>query len=177
LIHRTLLEASARLTPERFEGFCDSVILKGSKRGKFRLKQELRAALEGPRPQSLALALWEEPQPLTTRDEDALQMLNETSRTVVPVLDEPSRTVVPVQEPADWLGPLCNPLPVLNVKVGSIIGFLILNLFVSRHVSPTYVGRTCKSAEFLEVFCFSLGERHMEKPFAICFCEKQANIA
>jgi hypothetical protein len=46
LIHRTLLEASARLTPERFEGFRDSVILKGSKRGKFRLKQELRAALE-----------------------------------------------------------------------------------------------------------------------------------
>jgi hypothetical protein len=41
-----LLEASARLTPERFEGFRDNVILKGSKRGKFRLKQELRAALE-----------------------------------------------------------------------------------------------------------------------------------
>jgi hypothetical protein len=54
LIHRTLLEAFARLTPERFEGFRDSVILKGSKRkgskrgkgGKFCLKQELRAALE-----------------------------------------------------------------------------------------------------------------------------------
>ncbi len=133
--------------------------------------------MPGPTSAILGARVVEEPQPLTTRDEDALQMLNETSRTVVPVLDEPSRTVVPVQEPADWLGPLCNPLPVLNVKVGSIIGFLILNLFVSRHVSPTYVGRTCKSAEFLEVFCFSLGERHMEKPFAICFCEKQANIA
>jgi hypothetical protein len=72
---------------------------------------------------------------LATRDEDALQML-----------DEPSCTVVPVQEPADWLGPPCNPLSLLNVKVGSIIGFFILNLFVSGHVSLTYVGRTCKPA-------------------------------
>jgi hypothetical protein len=45
LVHRTLLDAFARLTPEEFNGFRDTVISNCRKKGKFRLKQELKAAL------------------------------------------------------------------------------------------------------------------------------------
>lgn len=44
LVHRTLLDAFARLTPDKFQGFRDAVISKGRSRGKFQLKRELRAA-------------------------------------------------------------------------------------------------------------------------------------
>ncbi len=43
LIHWSLFEAFARLTPENFKGFRDNVILNGCERGKFQLKQKLRA--------------------------------------------------------------------------------------------------------------------------------------
>jgi hypothetical protein len=42
LLHRTLLDAFARLTPEEFQRFCDMAISNGSKKGRSRLKQELK---------------------------------------------------------------------------------------------------------------------------------------
>jgi hypothetical protein len=42
LLHRTLLDAFARLTPEEFQRFHDMVISNGSKKGRSRLKQELK---------------------------------------------------------------------------------------------------------------------------------------
>jgi hypothetical protein len=100
LIHRTLMEAFARLTADKFQEFRDAVILNGRKKGKSRLKQELRGAAssqvslffgidilsfdasflshhivfcQGQPLQPLALALWEEPRPLVTREQDALE--------------------------------------------------------------------------------------------------------
>jgi len=46
LLHQTLLDAFTRLTPEEFQRFRDRVISNGSKKGRFRLKQELKAALQ-----------------------------------------------------------------------------------------------------------------------------------
>ncbi|CAM6002702.1 unnamed protein product [Sphagnum balticum] len=44
LVHRTLTEATARLTADKFQEFRDAVVLHGRKKGKWRLKQELREA-------------------------------------------------------------------------------------------------------------------------------------
>ncbi len=44
LVHRTLLDAFERLTPDRFQAFRDAVISTARTRGKYQLKRELRAA-------------------------------------------------------------------------------------------------------------------------------------
>jgi len=55
-----------------------------------------------------------EPEHLAMRDQYALQMP-----------DELSGNIVTVEEPPDWLAPLYNPVPILNIDVGSITRFLI----------------------------------------------------
>ncbi|CAM6014225.1 unnamed protein product [Sphagnum balticum] len=81
--HRTLLDASARLTPEEFGRFCQRVALDSPKKGRTRLKQGQLPGLE-------ALALWEKPRPLAMRDGDALQGV------------DGSDGIVMVEEPCDW---------------------------------------------------------------------------
>jgi len=46
LLHRTLLDASARLTPEEFGRFRQRVALDGPKKGRTRLKQVIKQALK-----------------------------------------------------------------------------------------------------------------------------------
>ncbi|CAM6030113.1 unnamed protein product [Sphagnum balticum] len=121
-----LLDAFARLTPEEFQRFRNKVISNGLKKGRSRLKQELKVAPEvgflfqtnvcnfdafavraissvhldvvacqGQLSQPRAFALWENPQPLAMRNQDAFKML-----------DELSDRIVMVEEPSDWLAPL-----------------------------------------------------------------------
>ncbi|CAM6054105.1 unnamed protein product [Sphagnum tenellum] len=95
LLHRTLLDAFARLTPEEFGRFCQRVALDGPKKGRTCLKQVIKQALKAAPQGQLdpglgALALWEEPRPLATRDGDALQAV------------DGSDGVVMVEEPCDW---------------------------------------------------------------------------
>ncbi|CAK9264550.1 unnamed protein product [Sphagnum jensenii] len=92
LLHWTLLDASARLTLEEFGRFRERVALDGPKKGRTRLKQVLKATSQGQLRGPGALALWEEPRPLATRDEDAFQ-----------ALDGLSDRIVTVEEPCDWL--------------------------------------------------------------------------
>jgi len=46
LLHQTLLDASARLTPEEFRRFHQRVALDGPKKGRTRLKQVIKQALK-----------------------------------------------------------------------------------------------------------------------------------
>jgi hypothetical protein len=46
LLHRTLLDASARFTPEEFGRFRKRVALDGPKKGRTRLKQVIKQALK-----------------------------------------------------------------------------------------------------------------------------------
>jgi hypothetical protein len=62
---------------------------------------------QGQHPQPVMFALWEEPKPLATRNQDAFQMPNELSY-----------SIVTAEEPLDWLTSLYNPMPFLNVEVG-----------------------------------------------------------